>query len=71
MSTEMTKGIKINLLGFLIVCGLVMMLGALVLIVGVVVAMPVVWVALAYSYRMIQKQMGGAATAAVATPEQK
>ncbi len=70
MSSEMTQGIKLNLFGFSIVCGLIILLGGAALIVGIFVALPVVWIAAASTYRLLQKQMDGqGALPAAATPQ--
>jgi hypothetical protein len=52
-SAEMTKGVKMSLLGFNIVCGGVVVLGFLALGVGVLVAQPVVYLADVYIYRKL------------------
>lgn len=50
-SSELTKGIKLPLLGFALACLGVIILGAICLGVGVFVAMPVVWLANIFVYK--------------------
>jgi uncharacterized membrane protein len=50
-SAEMTKGVKLRLFGFMFAVIGVMLLGVICLGVGVLVAMPVVWLAEIYIYR--------------------
>jgi uncharacterized membrane protein len=52
-SAKMTKGIKMPLLGFNIVCGGVLVLGFLALGVGILVAQPVICLADVYIYRKL------------------
>lgn len=52
-STEMTKGIKMQLLGFALTCLGVVILGFIVLGVGIFVAMPVIWLAFIYQYKKL------------------
>jgi uncharacterized membrane protein len=59
MSGEMTNGIKLDLFGFLIIVGLVAMVGYLLLFVGLFVTAPVAMLAVAFTYRAIEKQMHG------------
>ena len=54
-SAEITKGVKLQLLVFNFACLGVMILGALALGVGVLVAMPVLWLAGIYVYRHLLK----------------
>lgn len=53
-STEMTKGIKMSLLGFALTCLGVALLGLIALGVGIFVAMPVIWLAYIFVYKSLQ-----------------
>ncbi|HVV15086.1 MAG TPA: hypothetical protein VHD55_01655 [Candidatus Paceibacterota bacterium] len=52
-SGAMTRGVKWKLLGFLLLCGLVNMLGAILLMVGLLVTVPVSTIAYAHVYRKL------------------
>ena len=52
-STEMTRGIKMSLLGFALVSLGVFILGAIALGVGIFVAIPVIWLAYIYQYKAL------------------
>jgi uncharacterized membrane protein len=54
-SAEMTDGIKLDLFGLGLVLLGVIILGALVLGVGLLAAIPTVWLATAYVYRKLSK----------------
>jgi uncharacterized membrane protein len=53
LSAKLTKGIKMRLLWFALACLGVMILGAIALGVGILVATPVVWLASVYLYRKL------------------
>lgn len=59
LSSEATRGVKWDLLGFGFATGMVVVLGLLALVVGLVVAMPTVMIAQAYVYRMLAGRSGG------------
>ncbi|MBP6942689.1 MAG: DUF975 family protein [Candidatus Buchananbacteria bacterium] len=63
-SGELTKGIKWQLLGYSIVAILIILLGAIALLVGLLVAVPVVMFASVHIYRKLQ----GQATVVSVTP---
>lgn len=69
LSATMTDGIRLDLFGFLVVVGLVATAGYLALFIGLFVSVPVAMLAVAYTYRMLDKQIHGATpTAAPAQP---
>ena len=70
-SAQMTDGIKFDLFKLLFVVGLVAMLGYLFLFVGIFVTIPIAILAIAYTYRSLDKQVhGGASTPTIpTTPE--
>jgi len=55
-SWALTKGVKLKILGFLIVVSLVNMLGVLLLLIGMFVTVPVTYVAFAHVYRKLSEQ---------------
>lgn len=55
-SGELTRGVKGQLILFYLACVGVMILGAIALAVGVLIAMPVVWLATVFVYRHLLKQ---------------
>ena len=61
-SSAITKGIKWKLLGFYVVIGLVNIVGALVLMVGLLVSIPVSTFAMIYVYRELSKAKAGLLT---------
>jgi len=58
-SGELTKGVKGQLILFFLVCIGVIILGAIALVVGVLVALPVVWLATVFVYRQLLKSASG------------
>lgn len=65
-SARMTKGHRWTIFKLCILSALIMILGFLCLIVGVLVAMPVVSLAVVHAYRTLQKQAGAAPAPAAA-----
>ncbi len=63
-SVRITKGHRWVLLGLALLCGLVTLLGIVSLIVGVLVAIPVVSLAVVHAYRFLEKQAGAVITLA-------
>lgn len=59
ISSEITKGVKLDLLVLVIISFGVMILGLLALLVGMFVAMPVIYIAWAYTYRTLDRQISG------------
>ena len=57
-SMEMTKGNRLPLFGFILLCMLIILIGVLALGVGLLVAAPIVGLGFAYAYRLLS---GGAA----------
>jgi len=56
-SAKMTQGIKWKLLGFMLVLGLVNILGFLALIIGLLVTIPVTLIAYAHVYTVLKKSL--------------
>ncbi len=57
-SSELTRGVKWKLLGFDILLGLIEFVGLLVLLLGLLVAIPTVLLAITYVYRQLLSQTG-------------
>jgi uncharacterized membrane protein len=55
-SAALTKGVRWKLFGFTLVLALINIVGALLFIVGLLVSIPVSWIALAYVYRKLLPQ---------------
>jgi len=58
-SGDLTRGVKLRLLGFDLLLVLVWLVGALVLIVGLLVAMPTIILATAHVYRQLERRAVG------------
>ncbi len=58
-SGDLTRGVKLRLLGFDLLLVLVWLVGALVLIVGLLVAMPTINLAVAHVYRQLERRAVG------------
>lgn len=59
-SSRLTEGVKWNLIAFYIVCIVIVIAGLIALVIGVVIAAPVVAVATAHVYRQLTKSAGAA-----------
>ena len=55
-SAALTKGVRWKLFGFTLVLALINIVGALLFLVGLLVSIPVSWIALAYVYRKLLPQ---------------
>ncbi|MGH2461766.1 MAG: hypothetical protein ACRDIY_23170, partial [Chloroflexota bacterium] len=58
-SSDLTRGVKWKLLGFLIILAAIEIAGAIVFLVGLLVAVPVVVLATTYVFRQLLAQTSG------------